>query len=416
MKNICLYFQIHHPFSFQTFRFFDVGEGKPYYDDLRIEGEIQEASNYYLTTNDFLLKLIHQSKRQLKLSFYISGTALDQFLAYAPKLINSFRQLADTGMVEFAGGTDSHSIASLARNNDEFVTQIYLNKERILQNFGQNPKVFVNSDLLFTDQIATNVAKAGYSAIFTNGAKKMLQWRSPNYLYSSDAQKLVKIMLRNEAVSNELSRLLGNTNTIEKTDSIKQIINYLNAIKPEEPIVNIYLNYRSLGGIGLAEKHRFFRRFVSKIISDPSLCLSLPSEIIERYMPVAEIGTDVPICWKEGFHSSYFPGNDLQREAIKHLFKLGEKVKSIENQNLKVNWQYLQTSDHFHLMDENHSDYASPESNTGIFKSKYDAFINYMNILEDFRQQLKAERRKEKLGKTIEKPIHYSRVKRKPVI
>jgi len=417
MKNICLYFQIHHPFSFQTFRFFDVGEYRSYYDDLRIEKEIQEAStNYYLPTNNFLLKLIHQSKGQLKLSFYISGTTLDQFLAYSPKLISSFRQLADTGMVEFTGGTDSHSIASLAGNNDEFIDQIYLNKERILQNFGQNPKVFINSDLLFTDQIATNVAKAGYSAIFTNGAKKMLQWRSPNYLYFSEAQKMVKIMLRNEAVSNELSRLLGNTDTIGKTDSIKQILNYLYAIKPEEPIINIYLNYMLLGGNGMADKHRFFRKFASKIISDPSFCLSLPSEILDRYMPIAEIGTDMPICWKEGFHSSYYPGNELQKEAIKHLFELEKKVKCIENQNLKIDWQYLQTSDHFHLMDENHPDYATSESNSGIFKSKYDAFINYMNILEDFRQRLKSEKRKVKLGKTIQKPIHFSRVKRKPVI
>jgi len=417
MKNICLYFQIHHPFSFQTFRFFDIGEHKSYYDDLRIEREIQEVStNYYIPTNNFLLKLIHQSKGQLKLSFYISGTALDQFLAYSPKLINSFRQLADTGMVEFAGGTDSHSIASLAENNDEFVDQIYLNKERILQNFGQNPKVFVNSDLLFINQIATSVGKAGYSAIFTNGAKKMLQWRSPNYLYFSEVQKRLKILFRNEVVSNELSRLLGDTDTIGKPDSIKQILNYLYAIKPEEPLVNIYLNYNSLGGYGMDNKHRFFRKFVSKIISAPSVCLSLPSEILERYMPVAEIGTEVPVCWKKGFHSSYYPGNNLQKEAIKHLFKLREKVKSIENQNLKIDWQYLQTSDHFHLMDENHPDYATTESNSGIYKSKYEAFINYMNILEDFRQRLKSEKRKVKSEKTIQKPIHFNQVKRKPVI
>jgi alpha-amylase len=398
------------------FRFFDVGEYRSYYDDLRIEKEIQEAStNYYLPTNNFLLKLIHQSKGKLKLSFYISGTTLDQFLAYSPKMINSFKQLADTGMVEFTGGTDSHSIASLADNTDEFVNQIYLNKERIIQTFGQNPKVFVNSDLLFTDQIVTSVVKAGYSSIFTNGAKKIMQWRSPNYLYFSEIQKRMKIMFRNEAVSNEMSGLFENTETIGNPDSINQILNYLYAIKQEEPIINIYLNYMSLGGNGMLDKQRIFRKFVFKIISNPSFCLSLPSEILDRYMPVAEIGTDKPICWKEGFQSSYYPGNDLQKEAIKHLFKLGEKLKSIKNKNLKINWQYLQTSNHFHLMDENHPDYAIPGSNSGIFKSKYDAFINYMNILEDFRLQLKAEKRKLKLKKTYQDPIHLSRLRRNPV-
>ena len=417
MKNICLYFQIHHPFSFQTFRFFNVGEHKSYYDDLRIEREIQEVStNYYIPTNNFLLKLLHQTKGQLKLSFYISGTALDQFLAYSPKVISSFRQLSDTGMVEFAGGTDSHSIASLAGNIDEFVNQIYLNKERILQNFGQNPKVFVNSDLLFSDQIATSVAKAGYSSIFTNGAKKLLQWRSPNYLYFSEGHKMMKILFRNETVSNEMSTLLGNTDTIGKPESINRILDYLNVIKPEEPIINIYLNYMSLGGNRMTDKHRFFRKFISKIISDPSFCLSLPSEILERYMPIAEINSEEPVCWKEGFHSSYYPGNELQKEAIRHLFKFGEKVKSIENQNLKIDWQYLQTSDHFHLMDENHPDYATSEPNSGIFKSKYDAFINYMNVLEDFRQRLKSEKRKVKEKKTFQEPVQLSRLRRNHVI
>ena len=178
MKNICLYFQIHHPFSHQVFRFFDIGESKSYYDDLRIEKEIMDvAKNCYLPANNFLLKLISQYDGNLKLSFNISGTAVDQFLIYAPEVCTSFRKLADTGLVEFTGNTTSHSIVSLANQKHKFIESIKLSEQRTEHYFGQKPKLFVNTDLLFSNQIAQIVAEAGYQAILTNGTKRILQWR-----------------------------------------------------------------------------------------------------------------------------------------------------------------------------------------------------------------------------------------------
>ncbi|HZL11701.1 MAG TPA: hypothetical protein VFC65_17090 [Prolixibacteraceae bacterium] len=390
MKNICLYFQIHHPFSFQTFRYFDVGESKSWYDDSRIEREIYEsATNYYLPTNDFLLRLIRQSKGKLKVSFYISGTSLDQFQIYSPKLLSSFRQLADTGLVEFTGGLASHSIASLADNKDEFKSQIKLYKERIEYYFGQNPQVFVNSDLIFTNQIAQIVAEAGYQMILTNGAKKLLQWRSPNCLYASESQRRIGILFRNEGISNEFASMLSNPNAMKKQEQIDQLLTSFYAIRPEEPMVNIYLNYKTLGGSKMSAKQQFFRTFVFKIMKDKSFSFSRPSELTEQFGPVAEIGTEEPVCWTGHSHSSYYPGNELQKDAIKQLFKLEKQLTGIKNHDLQIGWQYLQPTDHFHLMEENHPAYFDSGSNPGIYKSKYDAFINYMNILEDFRQQLK---------------------------
>ena len=172
MKNICLFFQIHHPFTFQTFRFFDIGGSKSYYDDSRIEREIHEAAtNFYLPTNEFLLKLIHQSKGKFKISFYISGTSLDQFLQYEPSVINSFRNLAETGSVEFIGGTSSHSISSLADSTVEFKLQVKRNQERMEYYFGQKPQTFANTDLLYSNQIARIISETGYQAMITNGTK-----------------------------------------------------------------------------------------------------------------------------------------------------------------------------------------------------------------------------------------------------
>lgn len=407
MKNICLHFQVHHPFSFQTFRFIEVGKSKSYYDDFRIEREIQDAvTRSYLPVNDFLLKLIQQSKGKLKLSFYISGTTLDQFLMYAPKMLSSFRQLADTGQVEFLGGTASHSIASLADRKDEFIHQIILNKERIEYYFGQKPQVFVNTDLLFTNEIGRIVTESGYPMILTNGAKKILQWRSPNYIYSSENQKKINILFRNEVISNEFSLLLSNPKALEKPEIMEQLFATFQTIKPEEPLTNIYLNYLILGGSNRIKKLRFLRTFITKITNSKSFTFSLPTDLAQQFGPVAEIGTEEPICWSEHFHSSYFPGNELQVDCLNQLFKLRKQAGIIENTNLQTDWQYLQTSDHFHLMDENHPDYHDHGSNGGIYKSKYDAYINYMNILDDFRQRLKTERSKQKLKQTIQEPIH----------
>jgi len=397
MKNICLFFQIHHPFSFRTFRFFDIGESKSYYDEWRIEREIQDAATkYYLPTNNYFLKLILQNKGNLKLSFNISGSALDQFLMYAPQLITSFMQLAETGQVEFTGSTDSHSIASLSDKKNEFIQSIKLSQERTEYYFGQKPKLFVNTDLLFDNRIAEIAAEAGYPAILTNGTKKILQWRSPNYLYCAEDRKHITVLFRNENISDELSLILINPDKTEARKQYEKLSSMLNTINPNEPIINIYLNYKSLGGINRLEKQQLFQTFVSKIIKNKTYNFSLPSRMIEQYGSVSEIGTEEPISWVEYFNSAYYPGNELQKDAISQLYKLSKKAKSTNDNNLKIDWKYLQSSDHFHLMDESHPDYNSNYSAQNTFKSKYDAFINYMNILEDFRLRLKAEEAKQK--------------------
>jgi len=389
MKAICLYFQIHHPFSFQTFRFFDVGDSKTYYDDVRIEKEIQEAAtNIYLPVNEFLLKLILQSKGKLKLSFYISGTTIDQFLMYSPQTLNSFRKLTETGFVELLGGTASHSIASLANKNDEFKRQIKQSRERTAYYFGQQPKVFVNTDLIYINQIGNIAEESGYALVLTNGTKKSLGWRSANYLYSGEDSEKYKILFRNELISNEFAMLLKNPNAYKNSDLIKQLFANFHALRSDEPIINIYINYQSFGGLLQKAKQRFFQTFVSKILKEFNFDFNLPNELTNQFAPVAAISVNEPICWVEQFHSSYYPGNDLQKEAIKQLFKLEKYAKDTKDPGLQADWQYLQTSDHFHLMDDNYPAYHDPNLELGLYKSKYDAFINFMNILEDFRQRL----------------------------
>jgi alpha-amylase len=392
MKSISLSFQIHHPFHFQTFRFLDIGTKKSYYDDLRIEREINEAAtNYYLPANEFLLKLIKKQKEKLKVAFYISGTAIDQFLMYEPEVLTSFRQLADTGQVEFLGGTASHSLISLTNQKDELINQLKNHQSKMAYLFGKKPTFFVNTDLIYSDLIGNDVADSGYQAMITNGSRKALIWRSSNYVYSNFIQPTMHVYFRNEMISDELTGILNNLNSDVQEINANNFTSLLKNLNPIEPLLNIYIDYKTLGGFGIEKKEKFFQSFVSQICRMPRVSFVLPSEIAEMYGPVAEINANEPICWLNNFHSYYYPGNELQMEAIKQLYQLKEMVANIDDINLEKDWQYLQTSDHIHLMDDQHPAYFSNNISNCIYKSKYDAFINFMNILDDLRIKILEE-------------------------
>lgn len=413
VKNICLYFHIHHPFKLQTFRFFDIGESKTYYNECVIEKEINEAiDNRYFPNNEFIFNLIHDFGGRFKISFNITDTALDQFLIYSPRLISSFRELAETGFVEFTGCPVANSIVSLTDKEELFVENIKQGRKRTEYYFGQKPSLFVNTDLMYNNWMVPAVAKAEYAAMLTNGIGKALKWQSPNYIYNADNQQKTRILFRNEKVSDVLSAIIESPEQIKAFDLLDEFSDTLSSVNQDEPVVNIYLNYSILTANNSLMKHDIFAKFVSNIIEADALQFSLPSELVHEYSPVSSIGADEPVCWVEHFKPTYFPGNELQKEAIKQLFRYSEKMKSIRDSNLKADWYYLQSSDHFHLMDENHPDYWFKEIDKRTFKSKYEAYINFMNILSDFRGRLKIELKKCAAPKAFSSPI---RMKRKQI-
>lgn len=396
MRSICLYFRIHHPFHFQLFQTSDVGSSKSYYDDLRIEKEIKDATlNYYLPSNDFLFGLVKQYKEQFKLAFYISSTASDQFLMYEPEVLPSFNRLADTNLVDFLGSTYSHSLVTLTNHKKELVNQIrdHQSKTRFL--FGVRPQVFTNSDLMYSDLIGKDIADAGYRAMITNGSPKTLEWRSPNYVYSNPYRPNLNVYFRNESISDSLTDTLKSLRSESDiyTDEIFQLISN---VPESEPLINIYLDYQSIAGIGMNLKHMFLERLVSQIIQSNTFEFILPHQIADQYGPVAPIHAPEPICWVNSFNPGYFPGNDLQVEAIKQLYLLQNLVNKVDDLNLLKDWQYLQTSDHIHLMDDQHPIYQEDIENR-IYQTKFDAYANFLNILDDFRLKLhKAAKPKEK--------------------
>lgn len=388
MKNICLYFQIHHPIQYQIFRYLDIGKSKNYYMLEKNRDEICSlAHSSYLPTNKFLLSLLKKMNGKLKLSFYISGTTLDLFMMFCPEVLTSFRKLAETGNVEFIGGNTAHTISSF-QSSKEFKLQISKHKNRLLHYFGQNPKLILDSDFFFPSK---NINESGYEAILINNLSAKAQKINPNYIYSNSTVKS-DILVRNESFSKEFGKLFIASDSNSDL-MINNIYNRL-IINLNEPIINIFTDYDII--CGDIRKNKVLKAFCLKVINSNYLIFSRPEEILTKYGSIGDINIDNQACFAERFNSLQFPINRLQKEAMEKLFKLEKKVNKSNDINLKSDWLYLQTSDNFHLMNEN--SYSEGKAiNICNFKSKYEAFINYMNILEDLKLRVKQLKKKRKV-------------------
>ena len=234
MKSICLYFQIHQPFRLKNYRFFEIGADHYYFDDYTNQSILRKvARKSYLPANQLFLKLIEQFPGRFKISFSITGIALDQFALYAPELIDSFKELAATGQVEFLAETYSHSLVSLS-NEDEFQHQVMTHSERIEELFGMKPKVFRNTELIYSDQIGEQVYRMGFKAMLTEGAKHILGWKSPNFLYYNVHQPKLKLLLRNFKLSDDLAFRFTNQEWSEWPLTADKYVDWIKGVDENE--------------------------------------------------------------------------------------------------------------------------------------------------------------------------------------
>ena len=210
MKTVCLYFQVHQPWRLKKYRFFNMGKDHNYLDDLLNRSIMQKvARQCYLPMNALLLKLIRENKGKFRCSFSITGIAIEQFRAYAPEVLESFKELAATGCVEFLAETYSHSLASLASKED-FTEQVKLHTALIKKEFGVKPTAFRNTELIYSDDIGAAVAEMGFRTMLAEGAKHVLGWKSPNYVYANAVNQKLRLLLRNYKLSDDIAFRFSN--------------------------------------------------------------------------------------------------------------------------------------------------------------------------------------------------------------
>ncbi|MBI9068933.1 MAG: glycoside hydrolase family 57 protein [Salinivirgaceae bacterium] len=387
MKYLCLYFQVHQPFRLRNYSFFDIGNNHYYYDDYLNESVLQKvAQKCYLPTNELLLQLIKKHGNKFKITFSITGIALDQFELYAPEVIESFKRLADTGNVEFLAETYSHSLSSL-KDSGIFKQQIIDHSARIEELFNVKPKIFRNTELIYSDQIGAEVYNLGYKGMLTEGAKHILGWKSPNFLYYNAIEPKLKLFLKNYKLSDDIAFRFSDQGWKDYPLSPQKYISWLNELNEKEELVNLFMDYETFGEHQWAETgiFKFLEELPEAVINDGNFAFETPSNIIKKLQPIAIANVPFPISWADEERDlTAWLGNDMQNEAYEKLYKLSDKVCQIDDDELQQDWEYLQTSDHFYYMSTKWFSDGEVHAYFNPYKTPYDAFINYMNVLSDF--------------------------------
>jgi alpha-amylase len=387
MKSICFYFQVHQPYRLKQYRFFDIGKDHYYYDDYQNSYIARRvADKCYLPMNQLLLDLIKEFGANFKVAFSISGTAIDQFEQYTPDVIDSFKRLAETGSVEFLSETYTHSLSAL-KSKDEFTKQVKKHQKKMIELFNIKPKTFRNTELIYSDEIGAMVADMGFNTMLTEGAKHILGWKSPNYLYTNAINPRLRLLLKNFQLSDDIAFRFSQTSWEGWPLTTEKFVSWINNIDEKEEVINLFMDYETFGehqweSTGIFE---FMKALPGKVLSSSNFTFNTPSEVADHLQPVAPIHVPHPISWADEERDlTAWLGNELQDEAFDKLYVLESKVKEIDDEQLTKDWEYLQTSDHFYYMCTKWFSDGDVHKYFNPYGTPYEAFINFMNVFSDF--------------------------------
>ena len=384
-KSICLYFQVHQPTRLRLYRFFDIGKDSHYYDDFANRTILKRiAQKCYLPMNELLLEAVKKNKGKFKLAFSITGSALEQFDRYAPEVIDSFRKLAETGCVEFLCETYNHSLSSLV-SQQEFEHQVNKHKAAIEQYFGVTPKTFRNTELIYSDAIGAAVYDLGFKTMLTEGARHIMGWRNPNYIYNNDLKSGLKLLLRNYGLSDDIAFRFSNRGWQEWPLTVEKFVDWLKAAEGE--IVNLFMDYETFGEHQGAECgiFEFMRALPDAVAKDKELEFVTPERAAAKHKSVGDLSVPQPISWAdEERDTSAWLGNELQQDAYNKLYALQEKLSILNDAALWNDFGHLQESDHLYYMCTKFFSDGEVHKRFNPYDTPYEAFINYMNVLSDF--------------------------------
>ena len=394
MKTICFYFQVHQPFRLRRYRFFDIGKNHNYFDEFANRSIIHKvAEKCYLPTNKLMLDLVKEYGSRFRIAYSISGTALDQFEMYAPEVLESFQKLAKTGCVEFLAETYSHSLSAL-KNREEFTRQVNAQIDKVEKLIGYKPKSFRNTELIYSDEIGAMVADMGFNTMLTEGAKHILGWKSSNFVYSNAINPKLKLLLKNFRLSDDIAFRFSNRDWSEWPLTAEKYVHWLNNINPNEEIVNLFMDYETFGEHQWAETgiFDFMRALPRMVFAKTNFEFLTPSEASQKHQPVSLLHVPHPISWADEERDlTAWLGNELQDSAFNELYSLADMVEKVNDPDIKRDWLYLQTSDHFYYMCTKWFSDGDVHKYFNPYDTPYEAFINFMNVLSDFTIRLKSK-------------------------
>jgi len=402
MPSICFYFQVHQPYRLRNYSFFDIGSNHNYFDDLKNKQVLDKVSERcYLPTNKLMLELIKQHEGKFKISYSISGVALEQFATWRPDVLQSFVDLANTGCVEFIAESYCHSLAYIF-SKEEFKKQVAEHGKLIEKYFNQKPKVFRNTELQYNNELAAFVEEMGYEAIIGEGVDRILNHRSPNFIYKAPNVSKIKSLLKNYKLSDDIAFRFSNQAWEEYPLTADKFATWVHSIAGMGETINLFMDYETFGEhqwehSGIFE---FLRYMPEYILKHPDFSFKTVSETAEAY-PVRDIYDCHELTsWADTERDlSAWIGNPMQDEAIAKIYQLEELVYGSKDEKMIDDWKKMLTSDHFYYMttkfwaDGDVHKYFSP------YDSPYDAYIYYMNALSDLQVRLEQGEKAKKTKK-----------------
>jgi alpha-amylase len=392
MPSVCLYFQVHQPYRLRRYSFFDIGHIHNYKDQTENRRILDRvAQKCYLPANALLLKMIAEHEGRFRIAFSLSGSVLEQIERRRPDVLESFQRLAATGCVEFLNETDAHSLAFLFSPR-EFKAQVLLHRERVRALFDQESRTFRHTELIYRNDLAKAVERLGYAVILAEGTEKILGRRSPNRVYRPAGCGKLKLLLRNYRLSDDVAFRFSDRNWAEYPLTAAKYAHWIHRINREEGVVNLFIDYETFGehqweATGI---FTFLSALPGEILRHPEFRFRTPAEAAAAHDPAGEIDCPGFISWAdEERDTSAWLGNAMQQDAIHTLYKMESAIRRRKDECLLRTWRMLQTSDHFYYMCTKWFSDGDVHRYFNPYESPYEAYINYMNILDDLSQSIK---------------------------
>lgn len=390
--SVCFYFQVHQPFRLRQYSVFDIGKDSQYFDEEQNSAVMRKvAGKCYLPMNKLLLDLLEQHE-EFKVSFSLSGVVIEQMRMYAPEVLESFRQLAATGRVEFLAETYYHSLSFLY-DKEEFDRQVRKHTDLIESEFGQTPKIFRNTELIYNNEIARHIEKLGFAAMLAEGWDPPLGWRSPNFVYKGKTEGNLSLLLKNYRLSDDIAFRFGNRGWKEWPLTVQKYVRWLNDVNGSGETVNLFMDYETFGEHQWADTgiFDFMRDLPGELLRHPDNEFKTVGETVMHYEARDEIDMHAFVSWADVERDlSAWLGNSMQQSAISELYKLGRAILQAGRKDLMDAWRKLTTSDHAYYMctkwfaDGDVHKYFNP------YESPYEAYIAFMNVLHDLALRTRA--------------------------
>ncbi len=397
MPSVCFYFQVHQPLRLRHYTVFDKNDR--YFDDYKNASICRKVANKcYLPTNRLILDLIRKFDGRFKVAYSITGVLLEQFLSYSPEVMSTFDALAETGCVEFLAETYYHSLSFLY-SQDEFVEQVNKHIETIDSFFGQKPRIFRNTELVYNNDLATLIESMGkFDAIITEGADHILGHRSPNFVYQPKDCNNLKLLLKNYSLSDDIAFRFSNRDWPQWPLTADKFAHWISNVNGNGNVVNLFMDYETFGehqweDTGIFD---FMRHLPHEVLKHPDNNFKTPSEVVQHYQPVDTVDVPHIISWADIERDlSAWVGNAMQSNAIHELYRLEKKIKQTDDEKIIADWRRLQASDHFYYMCTKYFADGDVHKYFNPYDSPYDSYINFMNVLDNLQSRCSRQARAE---------------------